>query len=91
MGWGCLVKAGMAVVMEGDDAVVEYVSHTSTSPLRPKVAIESLVVCIDECLADWSEPGLGEPVQNLQPGVSKTSLAKYYLISSRVCPVQLFH
>ena len=77
--------------MEGDDAVVEYVSHTSTSPLRPKVAIESLVVHIDEGLADWSEPGLGEPVQNLQPGVSKTSLAKYYLISSRVCPVQLFH
>ena len=77
--------------MEGDDAMVEYVGHTPSSPLRAKVAIESLVVRIDECLADWSKPGLGEPVQNLQPGVSKTSLAKYYLISSRVCPVQLFH
>ena len=49
----------MTVVMEGDDAVVEYVGHTPTSPLRPKVAIESLVVRIDEGLANWSEPGLG--------------------------------
>ena len=82
LGWGSLVKAGMAVVVEGDDTVVEYISHTPASPLRPKLPIEPLVVHVDERLADWSEPGLGEPVQNLQAGVSKMSLAKYYIVSS---------
>ena len=91
LGWSGLVKAGMTEIVEGDDAMVEYVGHTPSSPLRAKVAIESLVVRIDECLADWSEPGLGEPVQNLQLGVSMMSLGKYYLVSSRVGPVQLFH
>ena len=61
-GWGCLVKTGMTIVVEGDDTVVEYVGHTPTSPLRPKVAIEPLVVHIDEHLANWPEQGLGQPV-----------------------------
>ena len=62
LGWGSLVKAGMTVIVEGDDAMVEYIGHTPPSPLRPKMAIEPLVVHIDEGLANWPEPGLGQPV-----------------------------
>ena len=62
LSWGCLVKAGMTIIVEGDHTVVEYIGHTPPSPLRPKMAIEPLVVHIDEGLANWPEPGLGQPV-----------------------------
>ena len=52
----------MTVIVEGDDAMVEYIGHTPASPLRPKLAIEPLVVHVDEYLPDWPEPGLGQPV-----------------------------
>ena len=91
LGWGSLVKAGMAVVVEGDDTVVEYISHTPASPLRPKLPIEPLVVHVDERLADWPEPGLGQAVENLRPHISERFPAKYHLVCACVCPMQLLH
>ena len=52
----------MTIIVEGDHTVVEYIGHTPPSPLRPKMAIEPLIVHIDEGLANWPEPGLGQPV-----------------------------
>ena len=62
LGWSGLVKAGMTEVVEGDDAMVEYVSHTPGSPLRSQLAIEPQVVHVDESLANRLEPGLRKPV-----------------------------
>ena len=62
LGWSGLVKAGMTEIVEGDDAMVEYVGHTPAGPLRSQLAIEPQIVHVDESLANWLEPGLGKPV-----------------------------
>ena len=55
----------MSKVMERDDAVVEDVCHASSSPLRTQLAVEALVVDVDEGLAYRLEPCLGQALENL--------------------------
>ena len=65
LGGSRLVEAGMSVVVEGDDDVVENVGHAPSSPLWTELAVEALVVDIDEGLSYRLEPPLRQATQNL--------------------------
>ena len=65
LGGGRLVKAGMSKVVKGDNAVVENVGHAPSSPLWTELAVEALVVDIDERLSYRLEPPLRQATQNL--------------------------
>ena len=65
LGGSRLVEAGMSVVVEGDDDMVENVGHAPSSPLWTELAVEALVVDIDEGLSYRLEPPLGQATQNL--------------------------